>query len=155
MKPQLGQYHATTYTLLTASAGVIVNTPFAGPEFVGPFDYTGTATLTYPTDQVDLVLGAGYAILAAPPGAGQNQQNVVTAIDNYITSGGALPPGFANLGNLSGPAYLNALTAARRRGRDRRAEECVPADDAVPRSDDRSNRRRGRGRRQRGERLCR
>ena len=89
---------------------MIVNTPFAGPEFVGPFDYTGTATLTYPTDQVDLVLGAGYAILAAPPGAGQNQQNVVTAIDSYITSGGALPPGFANLGNLSGPAYLNALT---------------------------------------------
>ena len=110
VKPQLGQYHATTYTLLTASAGVTVNTPFAGPEFVGPFDYIGTATLTYPTDQVDLVLGAGYAILAAPPGAGQNQQNVVTAIDNYITSGGALPPGFANLGNLSGPAYLNALT---------------------------------------------
>ena len=84
MKPQLGQYHATTYTLLTASAGVIVNTPFAGPDFVGPFDYTGTATLTYPTDQVDLVLGAGYAILAAPPGAGRNQQNVVTAMTSYF-----------------------------------------------------------------------
>ena len=72
---------------------------------MGPFAYTGSATLTYPTDQVDLVLGAGYVDFAAPPGAGQNQQNVVAGIDNYITGGGTLPTGFANLGNLSGPAF--------------------------------------------------
>ena len=111
VKPlEIGHYNATSYTLLTASGGVTVNTPFAGPDFVGPFAYTGSATLTYPTDQVDLVLGAGYVDFAAPPGAGQNQQNVVAGIDNYITGGGTLPTGFANLGNLSGPAYLNALT---------------------------------------------
>ena len=110
VRPQLGQYHATTYTLLTASGGVTVNTPFAGPVFVGPFNYTGTATLTYPTDQVDLVLGAGSAILAAPPGASQNQQNVLNGINAAILDGDTLPAGFTNLGNLSNPALLNALT---------------------------------------------
>jgi hypothetical protein len=111
VKPlQFGHYNAATYTLLTASGGVTVNTPFAGPVFVGPFAYSGTATLTYPTDQVDLVLGPGYVDFAAPPGAGRNQQNVVAGINNYIINGGTLPTGFANLGNLSGPAYLSALT---------------------------------------------
>ena len=144
VKPQLGQYHATTYTLLTASAGVTVNTPFAGPDFVGPFDYIGTATLTYPTDQVDLVLGAGYAILAAPPGAGQNQQNVVTAIDKYITQRRRAAAGLCQSRQSVRPGLFERAHPARRRGRDRRADQRLPDDDAVPRSDDRSNRRRGR-----------
>ena len=110
VKPlQFGHYNAGTYTILSASGGVTVNTPFAGPQFLAPFAYTGTATVTYPADEVDLNLGAGYAILVAP-GANQNQQNVVNGIDAGIVAGDTVPQQFQNLGNLSGQALLNALT---------------------------------------------
>ncbi len=112
VKPlQFGHYNAGTYTILSASGGVTVNTPFAGPQFLAPFAYTGTATLIYPpsNQEVDLNLGAGYAILVAP-GANQNQQNVVNGIDAGIVAGDTVPQQFQNLGNLSGQALLNALT---------------------------------------------
>jgi uncharacterized protein with beta-barrel porin domain len=110
VKPlQFGHYNAGTYTILSATGGVTVNTPFAGPQFLAPFAYTGTATVTYPTDQVDLNLGAGYAILVAP-GANQNQQNVVNGIDAGIVAGDTVPQQFQNLGNLSGQGLRNALT---------------------------------------------
>ena len=119
--PQLGHYGTTDYTIMTATP---VTGTFAGLVFAGPYAYTGGATLAYGATDVDLDLTAGYAILAAPPGSGQNQQNVVTGIDNYILGGGTLPPGFQNLGTISGPALLNALTQldgeaqpARRRAR--------------------------------------
>jgi uncharacterized protein with beta-barrel porin domain len=105
--PQFGHYGATTYTIMTATP---VTGTFAGLVFAAPYGYSGSATLVYGPTYVDLDLTPGYVDFAAPPGAGQNQQNVVAAIDNYITGGGALPPGFANLANLSGPAFLNALT---------------------------------------------
>jgi uncharacterized protein with beta-barrel porin domain len=105
--PQLGHYGSTHDTIMTAAP---VDGMFAGLVFAGPYAYTGSATLAYDTDHVYLNLTPGYVDFAAAPGAGQNQQNVVAGINNYILSGGTLPPGFVNLGNLSGPAYLNALT---------------------------------------------
>jgi hypothetical protein len=38
------------------------------------------------------------------------KQNVVNGLNNANLGGDNLPPGFLNLGNLSGPALLNALT---------------------------------------------
>ena len=107
VKPALGHYAPTDYTIMTAAP---VTGTFAGAVFAAPFAYTGSATLVYDGTFVDLDLTSGYVDFAAPPGAGQNQQNVVNGIDSFILGGGTLPTGFANLGNLSGPAYLNALT---------------------------------------------
>src|SRR5262249_23623986 len=68
-----------------------------------------SATLSYDTNDVFLNLGNGFVILNAP-GANQNQQSVLNGINNAILGNQALPPQFQNLGNLSGPGLLNALT---------------------------------------------
>src|SRR5262249_51229489 len=44
-----------------------------------------------------------------PPGTPTNIVNVATAIDNFIGSGGTLPPFFGNLFNLSGTQLANTL----------------------------------------------
>jgi hypothetical protein len=52
-------------------------------------------------------------LLTTPPGANQNQQNVIGGINNGILNSPAnapLPAQFLSLGNLSGPSLLNALT---------------------------------------------
>ena len=48
--------------------------------------------------------------LATPLGTGQNQQNVINSINSKILSGTALPLGLQNLGTLSVPSYVSALT---------------------------------------------
>jgi len=48
--------------------------------------------------------------LQIPSGASGNQQNVGNAINNFILAGNTPPVGFQNLGNLSGPSLLNALS---------------------------------------------
>ena len=103
----LGSDHVS-YTLLTAAGGRTGT--FAGLRVNGDFD--GTASLTYDPEHVFLTI-IGDELLATPPGANVNQQNVVNSINNFILNSPAnteLPPQFQSLANLSGPALLNALT---------------------------------------------
>jgi uncharacterized protein with beta-barrel porin domain len=49
--------------------------------------------------------------LTAPPGLSQNDQNVLNAINSFISGGGTLPPGFQNLFNLTPAQLTGALSA--------------------------------------------
>jgi uncharacterized protein with beta-barrel porin domain len=108
--PQLGHYNATTYQILTSvGPGSGVNGTFTGLANAGPFTFTASEQLTYDTFDVLLKIGDGFALLA-PAGTNQNQQSVVNGINNAILSGQTVSPQFGNLGNLSGPGLLNALS---------------------------------------------
>jgi hypothetical protein len=101
--PQLGKYD-TSYQILTATGGIIGS--FAGVSINGSF--IGNMTI----GDLDLVVN-GASVLAMPSGANQNQQNVVRGINNGIVNNPVntpLPPQFLNVGNLSGPVLLNALS---------------------------------------------
>ncbi|HEY1982853.1 MAG TPA: hypothetical protein VGH13_22475, partial [Xanthobacteraceae bacterium] len=103
--PQIGHYTPNDYVILTAAPR---NGTFAGLVVNG--DFAGSIALDYSVTNEVLLDVSGSALFATPPGAGQNQQNVLNGINNAILAGDTLPPGFQNLGNLSGPALLNALT---------------------------------------------
>jgi hypothetical protein len=109
--PQLGRYSGATYQILTTTGGL--SGAFAGVTVNG--DFSGTAKLDYLTNPGDVDLDVtGVSLLATPPGANTNQQNVTTGINNAIFQGPAntpLPPQFQSLGNLAGAPLLNALTA--------------------------------------------
>jgi uncharacterized protein with beta-barrel porin domain len=106
--PQLGHYNAAVYQILTTTTGLTGQ--FAGLTIHGAF--TGTMALDYTTNpgDVDLDVGSGFGLFALPGGANPNQQNVLNGLNNAILGGATIPPGFANLTNLSGPGFLNALT---------------------------------------------
>ena len=107
--PQPGGHYTSgmVYQILTTTTGLTGQ--FAGLAIHGGF--SGTMTLDYATNpgDVDLDITSGYGLFGVP-GANQNQQNVINGLNNAIVSGDTLPAGFANLGNLSNPALLNALT---------------------------------------------
>jgi uncharacterized protein with beta-barrel porin domain len=103
--PQIGHYTANDYVILTAAPR---NGTFAGLVVNG--DFAGSIALDYSVANEVLLDVSGSALFATPPGAGQNQQKVLNGINNAILAGETLPPGFQNLGNLSGPALLNAIT---------------------------------------------
>ena len=103
--PQPGRYGKTDYVIVATSGGV--SGTFAGLTVNGSF--TGAMTLDYTTIPGDVLLDV-ITTIASPLGASFNQQNVVTGINTAILGGASLPPGFQNLGNLSGPALLNALS---------------------------------------------
>src|ERR1700758_1391095 len=63
-----------------------------------PLSYTPTDVLL----NVTAALGGGTPL-------NQNQQAVANAINNFFNSGGALPPGFVNVFNLTGANLANAL----------------------------------------------
>jgi|GEM_PF-786310 len=105
--PQLGHYTGEFYTIL---APTTLNGTFS-PTVTVNGDFNGTATLNYIHDPGDVDLNiTGFQLLAAPSGSNQNQQNVATGLNQAILAGDTIPPGFTNLGNLSGPVLLNALT---------------------------------------------
>jgi uncharacterized protein with beta-barrel porin domain len=111
VKPQLGYYAAgTDYQILTTTSALTGT--FAGLTVNG--DHTFAASLDYTTNSpndVDLdITTSGYSLLTAPAGLNQNQQNVLNGINNAILQGDSIPTGFFNLGNLSGPTFINALT---------------------------------------------
>jgi uncharacterized protein with beta-barrel porin domain len=91
------------YTILTATGGVTGT--FNPTVKFGNFN----GTLSY--DANDVFLTFNFASLAPllPPTAPQNPINVANAIDNFLTSGGTLPPGFQALFNLSQGQLLNGL----------------------------------------------
>jgi uncharacterized protein with beta-barrel porin domain len=64
------------------------------------------AVLSYSTDDVFLDITASLP----STGLNVNQQNVANALNNFFNSGGALPPNFVTLFNLSGGNLANALT---------------------------------------------
>jgi uncharacterized protein with beta-barrel porin domain len=101
--PQLGKYD-TSYQILTATGGIIGS--FAGVGINANF--IGNMTI----GDLDLVVD-GVALLTAPSGANQNQQNALKGVNNGIINSAAnavLPPLLQNLGNLSTPALLNSLS---------------------------------------------
>ncbi len=102
-------YAARTFTILTSST----LTGAFGPTAIygGSVKLSNTATVTedYVNDEVDVSYAASLGLLSPPSNATVNEQNVANGINAAILDGDTLPPGFANLGNLSGPAVLNAL----------------------------------------------
>ena len=160
--PELGKYN-TVYQIITTTTGVTGTFASATPIING--DFSGTMRVDYATnspDDVDLDV-VGSSLLATPPGANTNQQNVANGINNAILELPAntmLPPQFENLGNLSGASLLNALDPTFRRGGDRRRAERISVDHRVSESNARSLRQRprqcrrlGRGR-QPAAQLC-
>jgi hypothetical protein len=109
--PELGKYNAV-YQIITTTTGVTGTFASATPIINGAF--SGTMRVDYATNSpndVDLDV-VGSSLLPTPPVANQNQQNVVSGINNAILELPAntmLPSQFENLGNLSGTALLNAL----------------------------------------------
>jgi len=87
-------------------------------EILQSFDRTGTfsgvvtvppnfqANLTYDPRNVFLNLTA---ILGFGGNLTVNQNNVATALNNFFNNGGTLPPNFATVFGLTGPALANAL----------------------------------------------
>jgi autotransporter-associated beta strand protein len=87
-------------------------------EILQSFDRTGTfsgvvtappnfqANLTYDARNVFLNLTA---ILGLGGNLTVNQNNVATALNNFFNNGGTLPPNFATVFGLTGPALANAL----------------------------------------------
>jgi uncharacterized protein YhjY with autotransporter beta-barrel domain len=102
---KLGHYNSTSYVILSAGTR---NGTFAGLTVNGSF--AGSITLDYSVANEVLLDVNGTEVLAAPPGANQNQLDVLNGINNGIIANPTLPAQFANLGNLSGPALLNALS---------------------------------------------
>jgi autotransporter-associated beta strand protein len=97
--PQIG----TTYTILTAASGVS-----------GTFNPTvsfGNLTGTLSYDPNDVFLSFKFSPIAPllPPGAPVNAVNVVNAIDNFTSNGGALPAEFQTLYNFSPAQLVDAL----------------------------------------------
>jgi uncharacterized protein with beta-barrel porin domain len=105
--PQVGHYNATVYQIVTTTGGVTGQ--FSQLAINGSFH--GAMSLDYTTNpgSVDLDVTAGAILFAPPAGATQNL-HVFNGLNNAILNGDTLPPGFANLANLSGPSFLNVLT---------------------------------------------
>jgi outer membrane autotransporter protein len=94
------------YTLLTATGGI--SGTFSG--IAGTFSPALRPTLAYDANDVFLVLNPATLASLLPPSSPANVFNVAAAIDSFIAAGGALPPGFANIFNLSPQQIGNALT---------------------------------------------
>jgi uncharacterized protein with beta-barrel porin domain len=111
VKPQLGYYAAGTFYQILTTTGALTGT-FAG--FIVDGDHSFAACLdctNHSPNDVDLdITASGYSLLTAPAGLNQNQQNVLNGMNNAILQGDSIPTGVFNLGNLSGPALINALT---------------------------------------------
>jgi uncharacterized protein with beta-barrel porin domain len=67
-----------------------------------------TADLNYGSN--DVFLNLTVQLGGGGGGLNQNQQSVANAINTFFNNGGALPPGFASILNLSGTNLANALT---------------------------------------------
>jgi autotransporter-associated beta strand protein len=95
----------TSYDILHAAGG-LGGTTFAGvqnlsPGFAGALSYSATDVFLNLTANLDRGVGGG--------GLGGNQ-TITTGINNVFNGGGALPPGFLNLFNLTAAQLANALT---------------------------------------------
>jgi hypothetical protein len=92
------------YDILHSNLGFLGGTTFAGVQSLTP---GFMASLSETSTDVFLTLNAS---LGAGGGLNGNQQNIANAVNNAFNGGGALPPGFFNLFQLSGGSLSNALT---------------------------------------------
>ncbi|MDN5000791.1 autotransporter domain-containing protein [Bradyrhizobium sp. GCM10027634] len=99
-----GTYLAKRYTIINAAAGI--SGTFAGPVNTNLPTNFGTS-LSYDANDVFLNLTAA---LGTQQWLSGNRQNVANAIDSFVNSRGALPPGFVNLFGQSGTALNTALS---------------------------------------------
>ena len=101
-----GAYVTRNYTILSAGSrsGTFSNltTTNLPPGFLASLDYTTpSSVLLYLTATLgDLVTG----------GLSENQQNVATALNDYFNGGGALPPNFVAVFELTGEELAYALS---------------------------------------------
>lgn len=112
LTPHLGTYTPTTVPILT-STGMLTGT------FNPTVTYSGSttlndATLSYDPHDVFLSYGSGggqppVVTLTLPGNASVNQQNVGSAINNFLLAGGTPPAGFQNLAVLSDGGLLHGL----------------------------------------------
>jgi uncharacterized protein with beta-barrel porin domain len=101
-----GSYVSKQYIILQ-SAG-LDGTTFSGLTNTNlPLGITDN--LSYSANDDDVFLNLTASLGASTP-LNQNQQTVANAINNFFNSGGALPPGFVNVFNLSGANLANGLT---------------------------------------------
>jgi autotransporter-associated beta strand protein len=98
-----GSYVTKQYVILQ-SAGI--SGTFSGLTITGLGPGLVTS-LSYSADDAFLNLTAA---LGAGTALNVNQQSVSNALNNFFNSGGALPPGFVNVFNLTGANLANALT---------------------------------------------
>jgi outer membrane autotransporter protein len=96
------------FTLLTATGGV--SGAFSNLAVSSTFGPAIRARLVYDANDVFLELDQAMIAALLPPGSSTNVLNVAGAIDNFIASGGLLPPGFANVFNFSQQQITTALT---------------------------------------------
>ncbi|MGT2436209.1 autotransporter domain-containing protein [Bradyrhizobium betae] len=97
-----GSYITRQYTILRALGGL------GGTTFTGVSGGPGfSQTLSYTA--IDVILNLT-ATLGNGEAFNQNQQNVLTSINGFFNSGGALPSAFGSLFGLSGANLGNALT---------------------------------------------
>ena len=108
--PNLGAFYDASKFAILSSGDRLTGAFNPAVGFNGVVQLTTTPTLSYDAHDVYLSYGPSAVDLATPPGAGQNQQNVINTINSKILSGTALPSGLQNLGTLSVPSYLSALT---------------------------------------------
>jgi autotransporter-associated beta strand protein/YVTN family beta-propeller protein len=101
-----GSYIAKQYTILHADGG-LGGTTFGGLATANvPTNFS--ANLGYSANDVFLNLTA--ALGSSVNGLNQNQVNVATVINGFFNSGGALPPNFLSLFNLTGANLATALS---------------------------------------------
>ncbi len=98
-----GNYTQKQYTILMANGGII-GTFTALDTFNLPANIT--ASLSYSGNDVFLNLKASLPTT----GLNVNQQNVANALNTFFNNGGALPPNFMTIFNLTGTNLANALT---------------------------------------------
>ena len=103
-----GTYLQNTYTILRSTG---LTGTFSGLTTTSlPAGFV--ASLAYSANDASLNLTAMLAQQQQlPPGSlNQNQQSVAAGINNYFNAGGALPPNFVSLFNLSGSNLANSLS---------------------------------------------
>jgi autotransporter-associated beta strand protein len=98
-----GTYTQKQYTILMANGGI--NGTFTALE-TSNLPANITASLSYSADDAFLNLKASLPTT----GLNVNQQNVANALNTFFNNGGALPPSFFSIFNLTGSALANALT---------------------------------------------
>jgi uncharacterized protein with beta-barrel porin domain len=101
-----GSYVSKQYTILQ-SAG-LNGTTFSG--LTNTYLPPGiTDNLSYSPNDDDVFLNLTASLGASTP-LNPTQQTIANAINNFFNAGGALPPGFFSLFNLTGSSLANALT---------------------------------------------
>jgi autotransporter-associated beta strand protein len=110
-----GTYFGRSYAILTAAGGLTgtfdaLATSGLPAAFHTSLSYT--ATSTFLNLRAELVPEPPLPVAPTPstPSFTVNELNVGHAIDNFFNNGGALPPAFVSLFNLSGANLANALS---------------------------------------------